>query len=196
MLQKKKMFIPLVIAGLGFSLIAPITAEAHCDTPSGPTYDALQTAIEKNDFNHISYWVLPESEAELKETFDKSMSVMDKSDDEETDQLAHDYLFENFVRLHRAGEGAPYTGISDEPTEEGIELADQSIAEESLQPLEDAGYITEDNKAHVEEVFSSLLERKEFDVEDTEAGRSFVEAYVEFTHLFEQGHEEESHDSH
>lgn len=47
MLQKKKMFIPLVIAGLGFSLIAPITAEAHCDTPSGPTYDALQTAIEK-----------------------------------------------------------------------------------------------------------------------------------------------------
>lgn len=92
--------------------------------------------------------------------------------------------------------GQPYTGISDEPTEEGIALADQSIAEESLQPLEDAGYITEDNKAHVEEVFSSLLERKEFDVEDTEAGRSFVEAYVEFTHLFEQGHEEESHDSH
>lgn len=195
MLQKTRLFSTLAITTIGLSMLAPITVEAHCDTPSGPTYAALQSAIEENNFAQISYWVLPENEEELEETFNKAMSVMDKSDDEEIDRLAHDYLFENFVRLHREGEGAPYTGISDELVEEGIALADQSIVEETLQPLEDAGYVDDENKAHVEEIFQTLLERKDFDISDTKAGRAYVESYVEFTHLFEEGHGDAHHDA-
>ena len=45
MLQKKKMFIPLVIAGLGFSLIAPITAEAHCVCFANLKYIVLQRKV-------------------------------------------------------------------------------------------------------------------------------------------------------
>ncbi|UUX33429.1 DUF6448 family protein [Fundicoccus culcitae] len=198
MFKRNKLMAFVGIIGLGGSLLAPLTAEAHCDTHAGPTYEALQNAIEENDFNHISYWVLPDSEAELKSTFDTTMSVMSKTEDEETLQLAEDYLFENFVRLHRAGEGAPYTGISDEAVDEGVALADQSITAESLQPLEDGGFITDENRTHVEAVFATLLERIDFDVEDTEAGRAYVESYVEFTHLFESGHAEdvEHHEGH
>ncbi|GMA80445.1 hypothetical protein GCM10025880_68630 [Methylorubrum aminovorans] len=54
--------------------------------------------------------------------------------------------------------------------------------------------MTAENREHVEEVFTDLLETKDFEIADTEAGREYVEDYVTFTHLFEEGHEEE-HDS-
>lgn len=199
MKKRTKTFIGVTAAGMGLFFASPLTASAHCDTPEGPTYDAVKASLEEENFNHIAYWVLEESEEELREVYDLSTSVMEKSDDEETDELAERYLFENFVRIHREGEGAPYTGISNEPVDPGVAAADESIAQESLQPLEENGFITDENRAHAETVFNELLSRKDFDIEDTEAGRAYVESYVTFTHLFEEGHgeaHEEGHDAH
>lgn len=190
-----KAIIGATIASTGLFFANPLSAEAHCDTPEGPTYDAMQTSLEEGSFDHIAYWVPKEGEEELEGVYDLSTSVLEKTEDEETEELAQRYLFENFVRIHRAGEGAPYNGISEEPVDPGVATADESIAQESLKPLEEAGFITDENREHVEEVFADLLETKDFDVSNTEEGREYVENYVMFTHLFEEGHGEE-HDAH
>ncbi len=195
MRKSYKAFIGATVAGAGLFFANPLNAEAHCDTPEGPTHDAMQTALEEGSFDHIAYWVPEEGEEELKEVYNLSTSVLEKTEDKETEELAERYLFENFVRIHRASEGAPYNGISEGPVDPGVAAADESIAQESLAPLEDAGFITDENRDHVAEVFADLLETKKFDPSDAEAGRAYVENYVIFTHLFEEGHGEE-HEAH
>lgn len=196
MKKNMKALLGITAAGAGLFLANPLNAEAHCDTEQGPVYESLQTSLEDGNFDHVAHWVPQEQEEELKGYFDRTISVKAKTDDKEINDLADDYLFENFVRIHRAGEGAPYTGISHEPVDPGVAAADESIAQENLTPLEEAGFVTDDNREHVEEVFTDLLATKEFDQGDTEAGRSYVENYVTFTHLFEEGHEEEHDETH
>lgn len=184
-----KKLLGVTAVGAGLFLANPMTAEAHCDTEQGPVYDALQTSLEERSFDYIAHWVPEADEAELKTYFERTMSVKNKTKDAEINDLADDYLFENFVRIHRTSEGAPYTGISHEPVDPGVAAADESIEQESLAPLEEAGFVTDDNREHVEEVFTDLLETKIFETGDTEAGRAYVENYVTFTHLFEEGHD-------
>ena len=194
MKKNMKALLGITIAGAGFLFAGSLTAEAHCDTEQGPVYDSLQTSLEDGNFYHVAYWVPEEQEEELKEYFDRTMAVKAKTDDEEINDLADDYLFENFVRIHRMGEGAPYTGISHEPVDPGVAAADESIAQERLAPLENGGFVNDENREHVEEVFADLLASKDFEQGDTEGGRAYVENYVTFTHLFEEGHAEE-HDA-
>ncbi|MDD2599842.1 MAG: DUF6448 family protein [Kiritimatiellae bacterium] len=56
---------------------------------------------------------MPEDEAEIKAAFAKAIVVRAKG--AEAKELADRYFLETFVRVHRAGEGAPYTGLKDEP---------------------------------------------------------------------------------
>ncbi len=54
-------------------------------------------------------WVLPDDEAEFRETFEQTLTVRELGD--EARQLADRAFFETLVRLHRMGEGASYTGL-------------------------------------------------------------------------------------
>jgi hypothetical protein len=47
-------------------------------------------------------------------------------------QLADRYFIETAVRLHRAGEGAPFTGVTDEETPASILTADRAMASGSV----------------------------------------------------------------
>lgn len=195
-LNKRSIFAASSALALGIGLLFPINAEAHCDTPDGPVAAALEQALAEDNFSYIASWVLEEDEAELLEVYELSTSVMETTDSEDTVHLAERYLLENLVRIHRAGEGAPYTGISNDPIAPEIAAADASIEEGTLAPLEAAGLITDENRAHAEEVFEQVLATKEYDHDDVAAGRAFVENYVVFTHLFEVGHDEEHGDEH
>lgn len=195
-LNKRTIFAASSALALGIGLLFPTSAEAHCDTPDGPVAAALEQALAEDNFSYIASWVLEEDEAELLEVYELSTSVMETTDSEDTVHLAERYLLENLVRIHRAGEGAPYTGISNGPIAPEIAAADASIEEGILAPLEAAGLITDENRAHAEEVFAQVLATKEYDHDDVAAGRAFVENYVVFTHLFEVGHDEEHGDEH
>lgn len=126
-LTKKTLFAASTVLTLGVGLLFPTSAQAHCDTPDGPVAAALTLALEEDNFNYIANWVLEEDEAELLEVFNLSTSVMDASESEDASHLAERYLLENLVRIHRAGEGAPYTGISHEPIAKEVAAADASI---------------------------------------------------------------------
>jgi hypothetical protein len=57
----------------------------------------------------VLIWVPEKDEAEITGAFHKTLVVRKLS--LEAEELADMYFFETLVRLHRAGEGASYTGL-------------------------------------------------------------------------------------
>src|SRR5512136_2790542 len=89
----------------------------HCDTRDGPVVKAAKLALEKGNINYVLIWVPKESEKELIAAFERTMKVRKAGKDAQ--DLADDWFFETAIRLHRAGEGAPYTGMKPAGLEEG-----------------------------------------------------------------------------
>jgi hypothetical protein len=82
---------------------------AHCDTLAGPVVTSARAALEQRNLQPLLKWVKPGAEAELKSAFDITLRV--RTEGGAARELADRYFFETAVRLHRAGEGAPYTGL-------------------------------------------------------------------------------------
>ena len=94
---------------VGMLLLAPVAAEAHCDTMDGPTVKDALKAMKTDNVNYALKWVQPRYEGEVTRAFNLSMKVMDINAD--TRNLAEQYFFEILLRDHRAGEGAPFEGV-------------------------------------------------------------------------------------
>lgn len=158
-------------------------AIAHCDTKDGPVVADARKALEQNNVNYVLKWVQVANEKEIKEAFDLTMKVRVLGPEAET--LADNYFFETLVRIHRGGEGVPYTGVkpSGTPIEEKILAADKSIALGNLSPLNNL--VPKDKFAELKKRFDRVMSLKNFDVNDVQAGREYVEAYVQFFHFAE-----------
>lgn len=176
-------------AVLGFlaaaiSFVLAAGALAHCDSTRGPVIPEAKAALEKGDITPILKWVKMENEEEVKTAFAKAVAV--RSMGPEARELADRYFLETLVRLHRAGEGAPYTGIKDEPVEPIVAIADQALAEGSAEEMINkiSGHLAEEIRAK----FNRALESKRNKDRSVEAGREFVEAYVEYVHYVEGIH--------
>lgn len=163
---------------------------AHCDTKDGPVVADARKAIEQNNVNYVLKWVQTVNENEIKEAFDLIMKVRVLSP--EAKELSDNYFFETLVRVHRSGEGMPYTGVkpSGTPIDEKILAADKSIAFGNLSPLNDL--ISKEKLPELKKRFNKVMSLKNFDVNNVQAGREYIEAYVQFFH-FAEG-EEEGHD--
>jgi hypothetical protein len=185
-MKKNRGFGWVLTAAVAFAgLCAPAMLSAHCDTMNGPVVMDARKALEKGDVTPVLKWVQPESENQIKDAFIKTLKVRVKSP--EARELADHYFFETLVRLHRAGEGAPYTGLKDEPVEPIIALSDQALETESADVL--LKKITAHLEEGVRERFMKLTEAKKHKDESVESGREYVEAYVQFTHYVEGIHQ-------
>lgn len=183
--------LPLVLA---CAFLVPAAARAHCDTMDGPVVAAAKLALEKGDVTPVLKWVKPEAEEEVRGIFAKTLAA--RSGGPAARELADRYFFENLVRIHRAGEGAPYTGLlpSGTPIEPAITLADKSLA---------TGDATELSKAmarHVEDGirqrFARVVAAREHADSSVAAGRDYVAAYVELTHYVERLHADATRPAH
>jgi hypothetical protein len=165
---------------------------AHCDTMDGPVIADAKKAISENNVNYVLKWVRPQDEAEIKYAFYLSMKVRVLSP--EAKELSDKYFFETLVRVHRNGEGVSYTGVkpSGTPIDEKILAADKSIEIGNLSPLKNM--VPKDKQPELTIRFKKVMSLRNFDVNNIEAGREFIEAYVQFFH-FAEG-EEEGHDAH
>lgn len=173
----------VVTAVLGAILSArPVLA--HCDTADGPVVAAAKVALARGDITPVLKWVKPEAEPEIRAAFARSLAVRGKGP--EAQALADQYFFENLVRIHRAGEGAPYTGIepTGTPIEPAIALADQSLDSGDADKLVKA--IAHHVEEGIRERFTRAAAAKKQADASVVAGREFVEAYVEFTHYVER----------
>ena len=173
-------FMAVFVVSLGLTTMA----QAHCDTLEGPVVQAAKQALEKGEITPILKWIKKDNEAEIKAAFAKAVAVRTKGP--EAKELADQYFLETLVRLHRAGEGAPYTGIKDEPVEPIVAMADKALADGSADTM--IKKISSHMAQAIREKFDKALEASKTKDKSVEAGREFVEAYVTYMHYVEGIH--------
>lgn len=170
-----------------FSLVwlcgAPERVAAHCDGLDGPVVLAARKALEKGNVNLALTWVQPDDEAAVKAVFLEALAVRKLGP--QAKELADRHFFEAVVRLHRAGEGAPYTGLKPAGQDLGpaIPAADKAVDSGSARPL--AEMIDRAVHNGLEERLRRVLAKRGHAPDDLAAGREFVAAYVEWVHYVE-----------
>lgn len=168
------------------ALMVPAPVAAHCDSLDGPVVMAAQAALETGDVAPALAWVRPEDETQIRRAFDRTLEVRRLGD--EARELADLWFFETLVRVHREGEGAPYTGLKPAGYEapSGIEAADRALAAGDVDML--ATQLSEDAAEALRERYQEVGELRHYEPEDVEAGRRYVHAYVEYIHFVEKLH--------
>lgn len=168
-------------------LLTPSGVLAHCDGMDGPVVKAAKKALETGNVNQVLIWVQKQDEETIREAFEKTLAV--RKLNSEAKELADMYFFETLVRVHRAGEGVPFTGLKPAGRDLGpaIPAADQAIDSGSEKVL--MKILKENVQEGVLEHFKEVLGRKRFEENDVEKGREFVKAYVEFIHYVERIYE-------
>ncbi|HJW28294.1 MAG TPA: DUF6448 family protein, partial [Saprospiraceae bacterium] len=154
----------------------------------GPVVKAAQKALETGNVNLVLIWVQNKDEALITDAFKKTLAMRVLSP--EAKNFADMYFFETLVRLHRAGEGAPYTGLkpAGSEIESGIKAADEAIAQGSAESLLEV--LSSTIRQEVLRRFNEVKARSAFGQNDIEAGRGYVRAYVEFIHYVERIHQD------
>lgn len=168
------------------SVIASKPALAHCDSYDGPVIADARKALEANNPELVFKWISKEQENDVITLFNKTMAL--KNSDREIYQVVEKYFFETLVRLHRETEGAPYTGLkAPGTTKQIIQMSDQALSSGDIDNL-----VIKLNK-HVGSVilekYRKTAELNQKKNESVEAGRAFVEAYVDYTHTLEAIHD-------
>ena len=176
---------PLVVYAVTMAalLLGPQGAVAHCDGMDGPVVKAAQRALEAGNVNLVLIWVQKSDEGQIKEAFEKTLAVRKLGP--EARQLADTWFFETLVRVHRAGEGEPYTGLKPAGRDLGpaIPSADKALESGSVEAVHKLLADTTEQGLHAR--FHRAVATKKFNANDVAAGREHVQAYVQFLHYVE-----------
>jgi Family of unknown function (DUF6448) len=130
MIKIKTLMASVVAAGLLFG--ASQNAQAHCDSIDGPVAKAAQKALDTGNVNLALPFAPAKAESEITAAFERSLKVRKLSLDAKL--LADRAFIETTVRLHRAGEGAAYTGLKPAGLDHGpaIPAAERALATGNL----------------------------------------------------------------
>ena len=177
----RALFISFTVIGIAALFSAPVYA--HCDGMDGPVVKAAQAALVNGDVNLVLIWVRKNDEAEIRRAFERTVNVRELSP--QAKELADTYFFETLVRIHRAGEGAPYTGLKPAGRDLGpaIPAADRALKSGDAAPL--TNLLVEDMRTGLMDRYKQVMAAKDFKVQDVDAGREYVERYVTFIHYVE-----------
>jgi hypothetical protein len=128
----RQMSVAIIIFGILF--LYSINAEAHCDTLDGPVVEAARHALAADDVTPLLKWVPIDDEQLIRTAFQNTMAVRKLGG--QARKLADMYFFETLVRIHRAGEGAPYTGLKPgAEVDPAVALADRALESGSADKL-------------------------------------------------------------
>lgn len=159
-------------------------AQAHCDSMDGPVVRDARLALSQNDVTPVLKWVRKQDEAQVRDAFQRAVIVRAQGD--AARDLADQFFFETLVRIHRAGEGEPYTGLKPAGSiDPGIAKADKALDEGSGKMLAvDLGNAVQ---AAVRARYKEALERRaKAAPNNVAAQRAYVGAYVDYIHFIEQ----------
>ena len=169
---------------IAVTLAIPNRAAAHCDTLDGPVVQDARLAIEARDITPVLKWVKPQDEKAVTAAFRKVLA-----DKEKNPEVAEHEFFETLVKIHRAGEGAPFTGLKPAgAVEPAVAAADSALASGSPEAL--MHLVIEDVAAGIKKRYERAAATFKHKDESVAQGREFVEAYVEFTHYVERLHQD------
>lgn len=166
--------------------LAPTATWAHCDSMDGPVVVQAREALDSGDISPTLKWIRAQDEEEIRAAFQHALAVRKLG--REAAELADRYFLETLVRVHREGEGAPYTGLKPAGQLERIYVeADSALAGGSASEL--ASHVAVGVEREIERRFAEANERFAHAEDDPEAGRAFVAAYVRYMHFVEAVHE-------
>ncbi len=172
------------ISVLALLFCLPAVIYAHCDGLDGPVVTAAKNALESGNVNPVLIWVQKKDEQTIKDAFNSTLAV--RKLDPKAKDLADSYFFETLVRVHRTGEGAPYTGLKPSGRDLGpaVPAGDKALEDGKLEPL--AKLLMQTIEKGLHEQFEQAMSRKKFKADDVEAGREYIEAYVKYIHYVER----------
>jgi hypothetical protein len=175
----------MLLALLALALVFAEAVSAHCDALDGPVVTDARLALDRNAPAVVLKWVKPEHEAEAQQALRRTLAVRGKG--REARELAERWFFETIVRLHRAGEGEPFTGLKPAGSADpGLVAADAALQSGTVAELA-AGLGAAVAEALAQR-HAAVLERRAHMNDGVAAGRAYVEAYVEYAHFLEAAH--------
>lgn len=148
----------------------------HCDSLDGPVVGAAQRALRENDVELVAPYVHVDAEEELRRAFD--LATKARAVGADARRVADRWFFETVVRLHRAGEGASFTGLKPAGLDVGpvIPLAAASVESGSADELADV--LCRIVREQIEHRHARAMELKEHAAESVPAAREYVEALL------------------
>jgi hypothetical protein len=99
----------------------------HCDSLDGPVVTAARQALTAGDVDLVLPYVPADGEHELRSSFARVLPVH-RAGGVAAD-IARQWFYETVVRVHRAGEHAPYTGLKPAGLDVGpiIPMAEKAV---------------------------------------------------------------------
>ena len=148
----------------------------HCDSMDGPVVTAARKALDSRDVKIVLPFVRKDGEEQVTRAFEATQRARRYGADAQ--EVADLYFFETVVRVHRAGEGAPYTGLKPAGLGEGpvIPVAEMGIESGSPNQLKDL--LAKHVQDEVQRRFDHLMELKPAAGQDVEHAREYVEAML------------------
>lgn len=156
------------------------SVHAHCDALDGPVVVDARRALASGEVGPVLKWIQPRHEGETRRSFQETLRVRQLG--EGARALADRSFFETLVRLHRAGEGAPYTGLKPAGHEVGaaVTAADRALESGSLQELDHLLLLA--LRRGLTERLRRTRELRHHADQGPEEGRRYVASYVDFVH--------------
>jgi hypothetical protein len=186
-MSKLSSWVLAVVAAV--ALFGVEVAKAHCDSEDGPVAKAVQKALETGNINLVLPYAPVAAEEELKRTFAEARTVRALGPDAR--RLADRSFLETAIRLHRAGEGAPFTGVKPAGVDYGpmISAAERAIETGNLEPVRgvlvtEIDHILGERLAHLREMRHVSIEPGDYN--QVAAARQRVSAELEFI-IFAEG---------
>ncbi len=180
---RKSLYALAVVSVLNLSVIN--SAFAHCDSMDGPVITEAKNALAKGDVTPLLKWVPAADEEKIKVVFDQVIPVRNLGS--QAQELADRQLFATLVEVHRASEGAPYSGIKPAGgIDPAVMAADLALENGNIDDL--VARITHKFEENVRERFTTALQTKARSEESIVDGREFVKEYVQYVHYVEAVH--------
>lgn len=156
----------------------------HCDAMDGLVVKAAEEALEMENINYVLPFIREKYEDELKDAFERTIVVRELSGD--AAELADYWFFETAVRLYLKGRGKAYNGlrpsqVNEEPV---ITMADQAVRTENINDL--MNFILNSIKEDVWARFDDVISKKDFDVNDVDDARDYIDSLLNFFGYMQQ----------
>lgn len=148
----------------------------HCDSMDGPVVTAAREALETRDVNVVLPFVKKDSEEQVTRAFEAAEKARRHGADAR--EVADLYFFETVVRVHRAGEGAPYTGLKPAGLGHGPVIPVAEMGIEGGSPDQLKTLLAQHVRDEVQRRFDHLMELKPAAGQDVEHAREYVEAML------------------
>ena len=150
----------------------------HCDSKDGPVVQAAMRALDAGDVNLVLPYVYKKGEKEIKTAFRKVMAA--RRTGETAREVADLYFFETVVRVHREGEGAPYTGLKPAGLDVGPVIPLAEAALETGKPDRVVKMLTDIVRDELAGRFEHAMHLKKHASAGVTEARQYVEAMLGF----------------